>query len=272
MKGTCGLCRKLATLQKSHFLPSALFKAVAQVQLPYDDAPVLMDITKGTAVQSNFQPQKHFLCGACEQLFSSRGERQVIDNCHRKDGAFKLRDGLRAIKPSLVRRERRIYLGHELPAEFDAPAYTYFVLSVLWRGSAADWPGAIGSHRNSISPQFEEEIRLYLLGESSTPKDIAVNIYVNFDPAPVTFLAFPTHGDVEVAGHRFNQHGLVIPGMRFIVWIGPGVSIVERQSISSHHGYPTFFEWRMSGTPFHQQIIQDTKKLKSKGKLAKEDT
>jgi hypothetical protein len=144
MIGKCGLCGEAAELQRSHFLPAGFFKAVAQGQAPYDDAPVMMDITKGTAVQSNIQVRKPFLCGLCEQRFSSHGEARVIANCHRKDGEFKLRDSLKVTASSATNSGRSIYYGHAVPTEIDAAAYNYFVLSILWRASATNWPGATG--------------------------------------------------------------------------------------------------------------------------------
>lgn len=270
MLGICALCKKEADLQRSHFLPAGLYKAVVQGQAPYDDAPVMIDVARGTAVQVNFQSRAHCLCRSCEQLFSANGESIVIAACHRKDGEFLLRDQLSKLPPSRMSKERRVYFGHELPQECAASAYYYFALSVFWRASAVSWPGETGVKPGALGDIYEEAIRSYLLGSTPPPTAVALNIHVYFDEEPTTFMSFPTHRKVEVEGRRFMEHTLIIPGCTMKLWVGGAVTELEKV-LGSQPGYPTFFETRFHGSELHRKVAMDAKAAISKGKLSRHD-
>lgn len=265
----CGLCQSEAELKRSHLLPAGLFKAVAQGQAPHDNAPVLMDIKRGTAVQSNDQARKSFLCDDCEQRFSRQGEAHVISQGHRKDGEFQLRDTLQKAPPGHVSSGRAIYYGDSLPATIDAAAFQYFVLSVLWRASATDWPAYTGVKPHSLGP-YEEPIRRYLLGEGPIPDTVSVSVYVNFETEPTVFLAYPTVAKTKLLGQRLTQHNLHIPGIRFIVLVGRNVRKLQTGALHAAAGIPTFFEWRPKGTDFHRKLVQDVAGTTAKGKLARD--
>lgn len=106
----CALCKEEKELQKSHFIASSFYKAVAQGHAPYDEAPVMHDFERGTVLRTNKQPQKKLLCSECEQLFSKRGENEVARFCHRKDGQFLLRDILKNIPVSGISSKNKIIL------------------------------------------------------------------------------------------------------------------------------------------------------------------
>lgn len=268
MIGICGLCQNQAELQRSHLLPAAVFKAVAQGQAPYDGAPVVMDIVKGTAVQSNDQARKPFLCSDCEQRFSSQGEAKVLAMCHRKDGMFRLRDILKAATSSHTDSGRAIYYGDRLPPEIDGEAFQYFVLSVLWRASATTWLSATGTAYGALGP-YEELFRRYLLGGASIGDTVLVLVYVNFEPSPTVLAAYPTHARVKLRDQKVIQHSLHIPGIRFIVFVGKTVQKLHTGPLRASAGIPTFIEWRPTGTEFHRKLIRDVTGLRSKGKLDK---
>lgn len=270
MRGTCGLCGSEADLQRSHLLPAGLFKAVIQGHAPYDNAPVLLNIPGGTAVQSNFQARKPFLCTPCEQRFSADGEAHVIAQCHRKDGEFLLRDLLKTSRPSAMNRGRGIYFGEAVPDAIQQSAYQYFALSVIWRACSTEWPGEHGLRVGSLGP-YEPPIRRYLLGEAPFPDTVSLNVYVNFEANPEVFLSYPTCSKIEVAGYRFVKHELHIPGSRFIALIGKNVPAFEQQGLPfTNPGHPTFFEWHPKNTPFRRKLISDVSRLTNKGKLAGE--
>lgn len=270
MLAACGLCREEKQLRRSHFLAAGFYKAVSQGHAPYDTAPVLMNIPDGSAVQSNFQSTKEFLCDDCERRFAQGGENHVIAKCHRKDGIFGCRDDLGRLPESAKSRGRSIWHGFALPASFNAKAYSYFLLSVLWRASATVWPGATGTVLGSLGP-YEEAFRLYLVGEAEFPENVHINIYVNFEDNPTVFLAYPTFGDARFNGLRLKQHNLHVPGIRFIALVGRDARHLQIEGVNTRDGYPTYFEWRPSGTDFHRGLINDVSGLTSKGKLARDD-
>jgi hypothetical protein len=267
MSSQCGLCRQQKPLKRSHLLSAGLFKAVAQGHAPYDSAPIMMDIRRGTAVQSNDQARKPFLCGDCEQRFSARGESKVIAQCHRKDGEFLLCHALKAAPPSHVSSGRSIYYGDRLPAEVSAEAFQYFLLSIIWRASATDWPSSTGVVRGALGP-YEEDVRRYLLGDFPVPDVVSISVYVNFEPNPTVLLAYPTISKTQLLGLRLRQHNLHIPGIRFIALVGRNVRKLNVGELQGSSGLPTFIEWWPTGTEFHHRLVRDVSGLQSKGKLA----
>lgn len=269
MKASCGLCKEERELQNSHYMSAGLFKAVIQGHAPYDAAPVMVSVTKGTAVRSNHQPTKPYLCIDCEQRFSALGENEVIANCHAKDGRFGLRDKLRLHPPSLIRKSRKIYHGHDLEGALSVAAYGYFALSVLWRGSSTDWHGFGSDYRFALGKKYEEDFRLYLLGEKPFPERVAVSVYVDFDEPTQAVMSPPNYEQIDVEGRRHHQHSFMIPGVRFIVLVGGDPGGLTGPS----HPDPskvTFFEWRFSGTAYQKNIAEHVQRVTPKGVLARE--
>ena len=96
--------------------------------MPLDDvtgAPIVVNNLTATAVNTNFQPQKKFLCSECEQRFSKNGEHHVIRNCYRGSEGFPLRDVLRKLTPAKISNDQSAFLTDQLPAEILTEAYRY---------------------------------------------------------------------------------------------------------------------------------------------------
>lgn len=180
-----------------------------------------------------------------------------------------MREVLEAATPSHMSSGRAIYFGDHLPQAINGEAFQYFVMSVLWRASATDWPSSTGVARGGLGP-YEEEVRKYLLGEQTIPDTVSVGVYVNFELSPTVFLAYPTHGKTVLMRQRLTQHNLHIPGIRFIVLVGRNVRNLNAGELYARAGLPTFFEWRPTGTEFHRKLVRDVSGLQSKGKLANE--
>ena len=82
-------------------------------------APVLVNVKNRTAVQSNFQSKKKFLCAECERRFDEGGEKNVIRNCFWDNGKFELREQLETRPPSLRNANRRVSFGDLLDEELE---------------------------------------------------------------------------------------------------------------------------------------------------------
>lgn len=214
MSDVCGLCGLQRELKKSHFLSAGLFKAVSRGYAPYDPAPVLVNVKNRTAVQSNFQSKKKFLCAECERRFDEGGEKNVIRNCFRDNGKFELREQLETRPPSLRNANRRVWFGDLLDEELRAATFVYFAISIIWRASATEWPGETGVEPGFLSRDLEEGCREFLLGRAPLPQTIDLLVHVNFDQPPTTFLSFPMREQVDLAGIPLMSYIFHIPGVR----------------------------------------------------------
>jgi hypothetical protein len=178
MHGMCQLCRRQAELQDSHYMPAALYKLLLKIGTGSIDAPpVYTDEKEQTAFYTSRQWRKHMLCRRCESLFSRNGESHVITNCYRGGNQFQLRDDLNRLDPTEVRSKGlRVYFGEQMPETLKAKAYCYFALSVLWRGSVVKWSTNTEHYYMSIEPEYEQPIRMFLLGDGEFPKNTVVRM------------------------------------------------------------------------------------------------
>lgn len=269
--GMCALCRSDAELQNSHFVPAALFKSVIQACSPYAEAPVMVDVIENSAVQINAQFSKHLLCSSCEGRFSQNGEDHVISNTVRNNGEFRLRDALKSTERSLSNNGRSIFLGGELPPELRATAYYYFFVSILWRASVTDWPGATGVKKGCLGAKYQEMFRRYLLGEFNRLPKVSVRVHVNFDTDPDIFLTVPTHAKVIFENFKVNRYSFYMPGIWFVAHVGGNLPTHKLDGISAQTSCPIFIESHLKGTELRRRLAEDVARAIPKGKLARAD-
>jgi hypothetical protein len=265
--GSCGLCREPKTLQKSHLLPAGVYKALLQDD---DGAPAVVNNLNATAVNTNFQPRKEFLCSECEQRFSAHGEDHVLRNCFRGSAGFALREALQKITPVRISKDQAAFVTSQLPAEIRTDAYRYFALSVLWRASVTEWPGGYGSnYRRRLGTKYEEAFRQYLLGNAGLPGNIGVNVLVDFESPPDALSYPPTYARINDNGLTVHRHTFMIPGVRFMVLIGDYVSRIQHPGEGEANSAIRFIAWEKAGTEFRSGLVADAQRAKPKGKLAR---
>jgi len=174
MVGVCGLCLQTKETQNSHFLPAALFK---RLRGPTDDDPVYW--TERRAITSSKQVSSPFLCADCELRFSVNGENYVVTQCIQQDGRFKLRELLLAVLPlGTVELETNLYDANVL-LDCNVDQYVYFASSIFWRASAHSWKmGKQEIGKVCLGQGYQEQFRLYLMGEAAFPQNARVFIRV----------------------------------------------------------------------------------------------
>lgn len=263
MPQTCHLCGANAELQLSHYMPSFAYKIVTKWQRKIDGGRPLT-VLSGTMLQTDRQAIKRLLCFHCEQKFSKYGEKYTSEACWRDNDSFALRDLLAAATPSAIVGDQLIYYGRELPAESGVLSLYYFALSVLWRGSVADWPGTSSQYRNALGPRYEREIRRYLLGEAEPPMDCVVCVDVDASKDIHGMIALPTRVKQRSQGRQFYQHVFLVPGIRFRVFVGG--SFISDLDVAP--GDPVLFKWKFIGSDTDSILRQKVGSAAKRGKLA----
>src|ERR1017187_9036673 len=128
--GTCKLCLNHKMLQKSHYIPKALYRLSRQGgRNPIVATPAVVDETPR-------QIWKHLLCSECEEILSRRGEKYALNMIHRGE-RFSLLERMKLATPIALEQGVGMFSGLQLGIETESLAY--FALSLAWRGAQGPW-------------------------------------------------------------------------------------------------------------------------------------
>jgi hypothetical protein len=209
---TCRLCKKTAILSESHLMPKALYRLVRK-SLPGDPNPVIM--TPRGSFPSDRQIADPLLCPECEDLFSKNGEKWVLANCYRGESSFAIRTALENSQPIWSREKCLFYSAKTIPS-IDISKLVYFAASVFWRASVHLWKGYGKRATIDLGREYEEKLRLYLLGQTELPAQVAIWVGVSISEAPFVGVLFPFGGRQD--GNYMYR--FVIPGLIFNIFLG----------------------------------------------------
>jgi len=227
--GVCALCLQQSLLCKSHLLPAALYRFVRAIGAKNPNPRIFTPEFDG---QGPEQWKAYLLCEECEKRFSVQGEEWVMRHCCRStSGNFLLRDILRSGTPVATAEETRTFAASQF-SDVQTEKLIYFALSVYWRASAYRWQlRGMAAEPLKLGP-WAEQIRLYLLGRASLPKNLAMSVWVSDAKEPwLTFhLPFTT-------GRR--EHYLSIPGIGFHLMLHPNMpEAIYKMSITTPPAHP----------------------------------
>jgi len=193
----------------SHLLPAGVYRLLRDTGKSNPN-PIL--VGEALSTQTSGQIEAPLLCGDCEQRFNNRGERWVLQNCFREPGVFRIQEALKAATPLHKLDEGAIYAGAQV-ANIDVDALVYFAASVFWRAAARHW--ALLDHKGTLElGPYQEQFRLYLLGQQAFPANAALWVTVWLVPVLLSALRF---GD---ARHGYHQHTFSVPGVTFHLFLG----------------------------------------------------
>jgi hypothetical protein len=170
--GSCKLCLQERELLESHFIPAALYPRGKELQFLSSDGV-------GTVTE---EMKAHLLCRDCEMRFDQNGESEVLRWIVPKlTKRFPpLFERLRLACPREQTPDLARFAGYDLG--FDMDKFAYFAVSVAWRASVHDWTLPNGTTMQRIPlGQFGEDMRRYLLVETSLPPAMAVIVIVSSD-------------------------------------------------------------------------------------------
>jgi hypothetical protein len=194
------LClKKGAELLESHYMPAALYKAK---KLEYGTR-------SGTGLVAE-DIKSPLLCFDCEQRFDREGESEVLLHIAPKSlKRFPLHEKLRIALPRDSDASSSRFAGYDIGLDMDK--FAYFALSVLWRAAVHQWVLFDGNAAPQIAlGDFEEPMRLYLLGQAPLPPDTAVIVLVCSDNEARRIWTTPsTHVEAMCLNFRFLVRGVL---------------------------------------------------------------
>jgi hypothetical protein len=193
--GICALClARNVELRDSHIIPKWVYKTL---RVPGASKPDPYCITNGRAFQTSRQHKQPLLCGSCEQRFSV-AERCVAPLTYKAASI--------SILAKLV-VNTNAWAGHTRCAKlvgYDADKIAYFGVSVIWRCAVSTNPSIhLGRYKN--------DLRRYLVGETTRPASSALIFSVRDPKASLTSLSWEptTYRNNECHGHSFSACGLL---------------------------------------------------------------
>ena len=221
-EGMCRLCLKVGQLQRSHFLPAAVYRCLD----PGNNRHVVL--TTSECYTTSRQVTAHLLCRSCEQRLNQNGEQWVLKNGFRGQDNFPLQSTLQR-SPIRGRTSSGVYFaGAGLPG-VDMDQLCYFGASVFWRASTYRWPG---SNHIDLGHIYVEEFRRFLNGEAGFPANAVLVIYICGAGKTTEAAIFPYGGRVRKG--TFHEYRLILPGMLFILAVGQRIPAHLKLLCSAH--------------------------------------
>jgi hypothetical protein len=222
----CRLCLKTKELQDSHLIPAAFYKLLG---------PNPVVVNPNSQGRTSKQVRGRMLCGTCEHRFNLGGENWVLKNFWRSPTRFRLRDALLAATPVRSTLPYEGFAGASTPG-VDVDKIAYFGASIFWRACLPGWRGARGYELVPlVLGTYEDELRLFLLGERSFPDDVAlvtalgVSMEVHRTGVAIDPWTKERHPHMGYEHHRF-----VVPGICFDMFTGRGIPTHWRELCTVH--------------------------------------
>ncbi|MDO8588491.1 MAG: hypothetical protein Q7T82_15800 [Armatimonadota bacterium] len=250
--GTCKLCRTYSELRESHFIPKAAYRIIERTA---GSPPVV--VKPEITIQKNEQMKDYILCADCEERFNKNGEDYVMRYCYTGEKGFRLKDLIDATEPIACHDGLKLYSASGIP-EIDVEKLTYFISSVMWRGSAHRWKSGRDVRANPSLAKYEEELRKYLLGEADFPKNAAVWINIVPDSEKWALVANPYGGRLK----EFWHYNFPFLGILFWFFLGKRMPLVMRTYCS----FRSEQKFIMVGDKASDMIMRDCAKLMGRSK------
>jgi hypothetical protein len=204
----------------SHFLPAGLYRLL-RTPSEKNAHPILT--SREIATQNSFQMAEPLLCGACDGLFSKRGEAYVIPRI-RQNSTFPFLDRLKVALEVHRSPNLNIYSGDAVG--FDNGKIAYFGLSLLWRAAVHTWTMVDGKTTTvKLDDPYKEDLRRYLLAETDFPKNCFVVATCATDWASQNACFVPN----RIKDLPVTAYGLMTKGLYFRIFFGEDVPLELKQ-------------------------------------------
>jgi uncharacterized protein YlaI len=222
-EGPCALCRKIRTLNNSHFMTAALYKLF---RIGTDRRHVVL--TPGMKpARTTKQIKAYLLCDECEERFNKEGENWVLANGVQENDDFPLQSALKTAEPKFTNDDFATFSGLDTPG-LELDKLGYFAISILWRAAVFDWSKVSqdGPEQLNFGP-YREQLRLYLLG-GTFPDDACLFIYIAKNKTDRVIIP-PRGGRAPNGTFHYSFH---IPGFLFMMVLGKKIPQTMRSMCS----------------------------------------
>jgi len=208
-------------------LPKAIYK---HIRLSSNQDPVSASPSK--AIQWSKQTKDYLLCSDCEGRFSKNGEDWVLKNYVKTSGNFPILQNLSQASP-VKQHGNDSYYKCDSISGVDVDKISYFATSVFWRAAAHSWKTPLGQTLKLDFGSYEEELRLYLLGQTTFPRNAILSVLVAPNTTPPMATLFPATLPRKPA--PYYRHGFYMPGLLFTLCLGQQITpdMIDECSVHS---------------------------------------
>jgi len=245
-------------------MPKSVYRSISRGFPEHGENIVFISGKDKSALYTSKQAKKHLLCESCELAFSKKGEDKILPLMARPNG-FKLATKIKKFKKLSNTKDEIWFFS---PNEDLALNFLYFAVSIAWRLSATNWENyGLSKTKNLIRNDSMSSFSEFLLGNTRTPENTYLAVYVDNQKVDTPLMGFPT-----VKNHEGYQHIVFnIPGIKFSLLAGdaPGSGVLEMFSINKINVY--FVSRSLKTHPdFHFMAHFFKNESIAKGRLAKE--
>jgi hypothetical protein len=211
--GVCGLCHlNDQELQDSHFLPAGVYRVIRDET---QANPNPLKFNDDVVFQDSKQVSDHLLCHECEERLNKSGEQWFLAHCCRKN-QFRLGSLLDGASPAGSFPRAKLYHADQVP-KLNVAALTYFAASMFWRASAHRWRMAGRQSRGIALGLYEEQLRMFLMGEKQFPPNCVLLVSVPETITPFVNLSLTPYGGRK---DGYYVYKLVVLGVGFHLLVG----------------------------------------------------
>ena len=258
----CALCREEKDkLIDSHFMPAAAYPHIRGAEETGNGPPVLINLRRKSAVQTDKQIKRPLLCSGCEDLFSKNGERMMGQLWATASG-FPLLDLLNS-EATISKGERFDMYDSRLLDAGVVNSIFYFAVSIFWRAQVWDWGYEGDAYNRALGKHYESEFRIFLLGKA-TLDNVLLLVDVNSDLDTSAVMSFPISG--RSGPDRLHLFSLL--GLKFKMFVGRSISSVTRTPFEFHNTQIIFVSSDLKKSDAFQKLAGRVQtEVEAKGKL-----
>lgn len=258
----CALCKEeKGKLIDSHFMPAAAYPHVRGTEETGNGPPVLINLRRKSAIQTDKQVKRPLLCVECEDLFSKNGERRM-GQLWATDSGFPLLDLLNSVAKHSKGERFDVYDSRLLDADI-VESILYFAASIFWRAQVWDWGYEEDAYKRALGEHYESKFRGFLLGKE--PLDnVLLLVDVNSDLDTSAVMSFPVSG----RSGPDRRHSFSLLGLRFDMYVGRSISSVTRIPFEFHNTKVMFISSDLKKSAAFQKLAGRVQtEVEAKGKL-----
>jgi hypothetical protein len=203
----------------SHLFPASLYAHMrdgthgSPIQVAYD-----------VVYPTDRQIQGPLLCEGCEDILNKGGETWVSPRLAWVDRRFELHDMLRKGGGYEDREGENLFYAANNP-EVDVEKITHFALGIFWKAGVHSWAGGKSEPMIDLGG-YEEEIRIWLRGESDFPEDVTLRFVISRPGRSLLTLNQPVEIAYEKKWRMYRFHAV---GASFSMHVGKEIALEERE-------------------------------------------
>jgi hypothetical protein len=215
----CPMCKETKEVAKSHLLPKSLYLHLQDGK----SSPVI--VANGVVMPSDRQIAAYLLCDDCEDILNKKGEAWVCPKLGWWDRRFELYDMLEKAGGHIAGDGEGMFYAKNNP-QIDVEKIVHFATGIFWRAAVHSWKGGVTEPMIDLGWDVDE-IRRYLRGEASFPKQALITMVISTPPTMQITMNQPVEIPVKWGWRVWSFHVL---GVLFSLNLGWSITAIHKDT------------------------------------------